>query len=82
MMLLDQMFIRTRKSIQEKLNTKKMERTYSSIFHYDENSKTWRCFDRSDWRTFWNNRKSMLIGKGKTPEEAHRNLKELAYEKN
>ena len=59
-----------------------MKKTYSSIFYYDENSKTWKCFDRNDWKTFWKNRKSMLIGKGKTPEEAHRNLKELAYEKN
>ena len=58
-----------------------MEKTYSSIFHYDENSKTWRWCDRGDWRTFWNNKKSMLIGRGKTPEEAHKNLKKLVNEK-
>ena len=52
-----------------------MERTYNNVFHYDEISKTWRCFDREDWRTYWNDKKSMLIGKGKTPEEAHENLK-------
>jgi len=82
MMLLGQTSIRTRKSIQEKLNTKVMERTYNNIFHYDSHSKIWRCFDRDDYILFWNDRSKMSIGEGKTPEEAYKNLETMVYEKN
>ena len=73
---------KNKKKYTRKTKHKKDGKDLQQYFHYDENSKTWRCFDRSDWRTFWNSKKSMLIGKGKTPEEAHRNLKKLVNEKN
>lgn len=49
--------------------------TFNNIFHYNEYTKTWNCFDRKDYNAYWNTKSKINVGEGKTPTEALLNLK-------
>ena len=54
-----------------------MKVTFNNIFHYNEYTKRWNCFNREDYNAYWNNKKTIKVGKGTSPEEACLNLNNL-----
>ena len=50
-----------------------MKDSYMFVFHYNEFDHLWHCFHRDDYRGYWNDRKSIKLGKGKIPELAFKN---------
>lgn len=51
-----------------------MEAKYNNIFHYNEYTKMWNCFERKDYNAYWNSKGSINVGEGNTTEEACLNL--------
>jgi len=44
---------------------------YKFLFHYNSYTKKWACFNREDYRNYWNGTESVNhIGRGETIEEA------------
>lgn len=49
--------------------------TYSVIFRYNERLEKWECFHRVEYNQYWNNRASVTLGTGYSPETALANWK-------
>ena len=50
---------------------------YSYLFHYNSYTKTWACFDRDDYRSYWNGKKCLhKVGRGQTIEDALRDARD------
>jgi hypothetical protein len=44
---------------------------YAFLFHYNSYTKSWGCFNRADYRNYWNGTESIhKIGRGATLEAA------------
>lgn len=53
-----------------------MKVTFNNIFHYNEYTEKWSCFNREDYNAYWNKKDTIKVGEGETPNEAHMNLKQ------
>lgn len=54
---------------------------YNLIFHYNHYREKWSCFDRDDYRKYFNG-DCEIIGLGNTVNEAYLNFKLKNVEKN
>ena len=48
--------------------------TYNYIFRYIDSNNSWECFHRDDYNNYWNNKKSIQLGIGKSPNQALNDL--------